>query len=165
MRLFVIADTHFGHAKIIQYENRPYETVEMMDADMITRWNARVNEDDLVFHLGDFSLHGAVKTKEIARQLKGQKMLILGNHDRSRTVSFWLKAGFIRVFENAVEVENLILSHEPLKNSAKVNLHGHLHGQKPDPILIDGRHRCVSVELIDYTPLLVYESQHKTLMF
>lgn len=155
MKLFVIADTHFGHGKIIEYESRPYEKVEAMDADLIGRWNATVGENDFVLHLGDFSLHGAEKTREIIRQLKGQKMLILGNHDQSRSKSFWLKAGFIQVFKNPLELGNLIFSHEPLKNPGKVNFHGHLHGQKVDPEFNDAWHRCVSVELINYKPLLI----------
>ena len=39
MNRFLIADTHFGHDKIIQYEKRPLSSVEQMNRTIITNWN------------------------------------------------------------------------------------------------------------------------------
>ena len=56
--IFVTADHHFGHANIIEYTNRPFASVEEMDAALIAAWNERVTDYDLVYHLGDFTLEG-----------------------------------------------------------------------------------------------------------
>jgi len=51
-----------------------------MDRDIIDKYNSIVKENDLVYHLGDFSLSkGAVRS--ILPILKGHKILIKGNHD------------------------------------------------------------------------------------
>ena len=44
-RVFIIADTHFGHKKICQFEakTRSFATVEEHDAELVRRWNAPLN--------------------------------------------------------------------------------------------------------------------------
>jgi calcineurin-like phosphoesterase family protein len=38
---FFTADTHFGHVNMLRYCNRPFTSVEEMDAALIARWNRR----------------------------------------------------------------------------------------------------------------------------
>ena len=54
-RVFVIADTHFGHKRVIEFEAaaRPFATVEEHDAELVRRWNAVVKPKDTVWHVGD----------------------------------------------------------------------------------------------------------------
>jgi len=150
-RIFVVADTHFGHAKIIEYERRPFRTVEQMDAALVARWNEVVNDDDVVWHLGDVSVCGAERTRELVRALRGRKHLVLGNHDVSRTVTFWKKAGFLEVLEGPVRLFDFLLTHEALAEVEEglVNVHGHSHGSGR----IADRWACVSVELTGYRPV------------
>ncbi len=82
MTAFVTSDSHFGHTNIIKYCNRPFKSVEEMDAELQRRWNEIVTPDDVVYHLGDVCLRKSM-TSHWARELNGQKYLILGNHDRS----------------------------------------------------------------------------------
>lgn len=55
-KVYFIADLHFGHANIIEYCNRPFQSVEEMNEFMIQQWNKKVKKDDKVFVLGDFGL-------------------------------------------------------------------------------------------------------------
>ncbi|KKN85752.1 hypothetical protein LCGC14_0275570 [marine sediment metagenome] len=82
------ADQHFGHRNIIKFCNRPFESVEEMDAEMIRRWNAVVEPGDAVYHLGDFTMEGYAYAKEIFAQLNGRVRILslLWHHDRR-----WLK--------------------------------------------------------------------------
>ena len=71
MTIFFTSDTHFGHAKIIEYLNRPFATAEEMDEQLAVRWNEIVGEKDTVYHLGDFTLGGwqNAKLSQSAEQL------------------------------------------------------------------------------------------------
>lgn len=51
-----------------------------MDRTIIVNWNSRVTDRDDVYILGDFS-HKSEDSIQYLRQLKGQKHLIIGNHD------------------------------------------------------------------------------------
>jgi calcineurin-like phosphoesterase family protein len=77
------SDTHFSHANIIRYTNRPFTSVDEMNARLIERWNERVAPSDEVWHLGDLAL-GRDITRQIERtaRLNGRRRLVPGNHDR-----------------------------------------------------------------------------------
>ncbi|WP_261807568.1 metallophosphoesterase [Paenibacillus sp. N3.4] len=96
-RTFFISDHHFGHKPIIDFESRPFADVEEMTTTMISKWNAVVKKEDHVFHLGDFSFLNKEKTRDIVSQLHGYKFLILGNHDRGRSRSWWLDVGLTKL--------------------------------------------------------------------
>lgn len=151
--VFMISDHHFGHRSIIDYESRPFADVEEMTETMAAKWNAVVGRDDKVFHLGDFSFYNKEKTRTIVERLNGRKTLIMGNHDRGRSRSWWLDAGFDEVSEHPIVYAGFFfLSHEPMymnKHMPYVNIHGHIHGQKYE----SGQYVNVSVEHWDYTPV------------
>ncbi len=76
------ADHHFGHANIIRHCSRPFASAEEMDAVLIQLWNETVGPNDLVYHLGDFTLQPLDRFKAIARQLNGHLKIVPGSHDR-----------------------------------------------------------------------------------
>ena len=63
-KIYFTADLHFGHRTIIRYDDRPFRTVEEMDAAIIKNWNRKVNKDDVVYILGDISWYKSEKTVE-----------------------------------------------------------------------------------------------------
>ena len=152
---FFIADTHFGHKNIIAYENRPFRSVEEMDKHMMDKWNEVVNEKDDVYILGDFSYYDMELSKEILNTLKGNKFIILGNHDEG-TVKDYYDMGFKMVYDcPIVYQEYYILSHKPAyinPNMPYVNIFGHVHS---NPLYNDYSNQsfCVSVERIGYCPI------------
>lgn len=75
------SDLHFGHKRIIKFDNRPFSDVIEMDRVLIELWNNRVQQDDTVYILGDICYRSQHDAEWYLRQLKGHKILILGNHD------------------------------------------------------------------------------------
>ena len=131
--IFYTADTHFGHQNIIRFCDRPYETIESMDRDLIERWNSKVTGSDTVYVLGDMFFR-AENPGEILSSLKGKKHLIVGNHDGS-----WMsKVDLGSYFKSVSLMEEIsggsvgiTLCHYPLltwKHAKRTYMiHGHIH--------------------------------------
>lgn len=83
--IYFTSDQHHGHTNIIKYSNRPFETLEEMDDEIIEKYNKVITNKDIVYFLGDFSFYDDDKTKQIFKRYNGTKHLILGNHDEKRT--------------------------------------------------------------------------------
>ena len=82
-KIFFTSDLHFGHENIIRFDNRPFKTVEEMDAELIKRWNNKVSKEDLVYVLGDMIWKTENnEAHKLIKSLNGQIILIKGNHDR-----------------------------------------------------------------------------------
>ena len=81
MKVFIISDTHFNHANIIKYCNRPFKDTKEMYEAMIKNWNETASNNDIVIHLGDFGLGNKEYIASIIKRLNGKKILIMGNHD------------------------------------------------------------------------------------
>lgn len=80
--IYFTSDTHFGHANIIKYCERPFKDTDHMDETIIANWNRTVSPDDTVFHLGDVALGNIDKSLACVSRLNGYKICVLGNHDR-----------------------------------------------------------------------------------
>lgn len=155
-KTFFISDPHFGHERMLAYENRPFNNIKELDETLIKNWNKVIKNEYQVFVLGDISFYGKDKTKEIIQQLNGRKFLILGNHDRSHSTKYWKEVGFEDVSKYPILFENwFILSHEPRYEIADkklyYNIHGHLHshGSAYQPEIFYN----VCVERNNYTPV------------
>lgn len=142
-KVFLTSDTHFHHANILKYCNRPFATVEEMNEAIINNWNSVVGEDDHVYHLGDFCFGGVGKLNSIImpdengkKKLNGHIHLILGNHDPDRIS----KSDYSDFFEEITYQKYLILdgwsvflNHFPFLDFSNnydtkvIQLHGHIH--------------------------------------
>lgn len=155
-KIHFIADPHFGHQKIIEYENRPFSSAEEMDEVLINNWNRSVKKLEKVFVLGDFAISNKKRIKELVECLNGYKILIFGNHDRCYSYSWWKTSGFEEVIKYPVLYEEkYILSHEPvelLEGTPFINIYGHVHNH-PSHENITDRSFCVSAERIGYAPI------------
>lgn len=154
MKVFLYSDPHFGHSNIIEYESRPFDNVEQMNETLITNWNETVSSEDMVYVLGDISFYNFSKTEEIIKGLNGRKRLLLGNHDRHRSLTWWKNTGFEEVYEYPICYGGFYwFSHEPMyinSHMPYVNVHGHIHGQKYE----SKQYVNVSVEHTNYAPVL-----------
>jgi calcineurin-like phosphoesterase family protein len=143
-RIFVTADTHFGHAEAISIFGRPFGSADEMDDAMVAAINDSVGAKDILVHLGDFmgpcewdtkarrraeSLRAAIRCKRI--------YLVRGNHDPAG------EKRFDALFEGVCDVvsargiagtdERIVLFHYPISQwqgrpNGGFHLHGHVHG-------------------------------------
>ena len=133
--VFLIADTHFGHANICKFVNydgskvRPWENVEEMDEAMVERWNLVVRPFDKVYHLGDVAI--AKRSLVTLSRLNGKKVLIRGNHDIFNLKDY---TPYFYDIRGSHKLNNFVLSHIPVHPATITNrwcagnVHGHLHG-------------------------------------
>ena len=125
--IYLIADLHINHEKIIQYCNRPFSSVNEMNEVLIGNWNDTISEDDKVFFLGDFICGPSkdILAKNVFDILNGKKIFLRGNHDRSvKSIKFVEKP--IRFEYRGVKI---ICTHEPIDGyfPEDINIHGHIH--------------------------------------
>lgn len=153
---YFISDTHFGHRRIIDLCYRPFSTVENMDEHMIQEWNKVVTKDDTVVHLGDFAFYGKETVGKIVSRLNGKIELVLGNHDRGHSLTWWRECGFHRVYDKPVVYDDyFICSHEPLAWPPAYpffSLHGHVHDRE-DMAPFTLKTFNVGVDVNDFKPV------------
>lgn len=153
------SDTHFGHAKVIEYCNRPFANIQEMDKELIKRWNSKVKSRDLVWHLGDFALASKEYVAKIVSQLNGEIRLIKGNHD-TRSSQWFRDIGFAVVYDYPIIYEEfIVLSHEPMPfipSAGMINLHGHIHNSLMFQTWGE-RCACMCVERHNYAPVHIKE--------
>lgn len=155
---FFISDTHFFHANILKFTGdddkriRPFDSLEEMHEFMIEKWNSVVKDNAYVYHLGDvtFQYHGAFNN--LMSRLKGQKRLIVGNHDKIWNPSLQMHFQKVDLWKGFKE-GNFTASHFPLRleslRDGAFNVHGHIHQR----MMEDPHYINVSVEVRDYTPV------------
>ena len=116
--VWIYSDTHFNDKDLAAgVKSRPSAE------EHLKLINSKVGKKDTLILLGD------VGDIEIARRLKGYKILIAGNHDAGMSN---YKDVFDEVYAGALIVgEKLILSHEPVDVPWAFNLHGHVHSGEP----------------------------------
>lgn len=141
---YYISDTHFGHISALNFDGRPWNTIEEETEGMIERWNSVVTPQDTVWILGDFCYKTtSEKAREIGLCLNGHKHLILGNHDQKNAE--WYKDVFeewvpYKEIQDVVHEDgsprnhhrNVVMSHYfiPFYHRARqlgFMLHGHTH--------------------------------------
>ena len=153
MTTYVIGDTHFNHKNILKFaaEERPFATLEEHNNELIARWNSVVDDEDTVYHLGDFALGYKTNPQEYLSQLKGRKILIAGYHDVYWTTQQWLDWGFEEV-RGCVEYSSHILTHIPVHRSQAERFSGNIHGHLHSNSLGDPWYFCASAEHTDLKP-------------
>lgn len=155
-RVWFTSDTHYNHANICkgttQWDRegdnhfRDFETLEKMNSVLVNNINTLVNEDDILFHLGDWSFGGFDSIAKFREQIVCKNIhLILGNHDHHIGNN---RDGVAELFSSVHQYLNLsikwpdgtgkheganfILMHYPIASwdglgRGAYHLHGHVH--------------------------------------
>ncbi|WP_209602246.1 metallophosphoesterase family protein [Sinorhizobium kostiense] len=141
--IYFTSDTHFGDARVLRIDRRPFSNMVEHDAALIANWNSAVSPDDEIWHLGDFASKRGRFAEDLLSRLNGRKHLIIGNNDTAETImaAGWQSAQHYA--ELMIDGQLLILCHYPFRTwnqmgKKSVNLHGHSHGRlKPMPRQFD----------------------------
>ncbi len=143
MKIFT-SDLHFRHKRIVEFTNRGLECKSQQEHDkwLIDLWNKEVSAGDTVYHLGDFCFSkNYEEICSILNQLKGQIIMIKGNHDNRQYMNRLYIDGYIAGFFEYKEINiqeiPAVLFHFPISSWHKqghgsLHLHGHCHGNHRD---------------------------------
>ena len=136
-KIYFTADSHFSHENIIKYCKRPFKNVEENNEEIIRRWNEKVPEDGIMFHLGDVAFGSVEDVDNILNRLNGKIYLVIGNHDWRRIVNQhkWRFELMTQQINMKIGKRHIILNHYPMLafsgawrgEDATYQLFGHVH--------------------------------------
>lgn len=184
------SDHHFGHENILKYTDRDFDSIDFMNQKYIWNWNHVVKPQDVVFHLGDFTLRDSSFAKDIFPVLNGI-VFVLSNkehHDR-----FWLPEEEFWFGESNYTSRSgkrvvllpplvslgspqypneqgypltIVLCHYPLevwdrKHYGSIHLHGHIHDEEHHDHQKMERRINVGVDFTDGYPVSLDEVLEK----
>lgn len=158
MNIFFTADTHFNHKNIVRgtsewgdvhgQQVRNFDTLEEHNQVLGNNINSVVKENDILYHLGDWSFGGAESIIEFMNQLQCKNIhLILGNHDHHiANPNKPYKKLFTSVNQYLVKKINgqhMFLCHYAMRTWDKAAhgvwmLYGHSHGSLSEYIQLAG---------------------------
>ncbi|MGH6818982.1 MAG: metallophosphoesterase family protein [Methylovirgula sp.] len=155
MAVFFTSDTHFGEARRIKVDKRPFTSVAQHDKTLIARWNSAVGRKDEIYHLGDFTnAKDPERVAELLAALNGRKHLLIGNNDSKATIvnKAWASVGHYAEIE--VDGKLLILCHYPFRTwhnmgKGSIDHHGHSHGKLKEAT----RQYDVGVDVFGFRPV------------
>jgi calcineurin-like phosphoesterase family protein len=153
-KLWFTSDTHYNHANICSSTTkwsdpvtcREFKSLEHMNAHLVGNINEMVGQDDILFHLGDWSFGGFEQIELFRNQIVCKNVhIITGNHDHHIENN---KEGIQSLFSSVNKYLNLVVKYNvgtPLMGDARfalmhfpiaswdnmargaIHLHGHVH--------------------------------------
>jgi len=168
-KLWFTSDTHYNHTNICRgvskwkdfngnvpiKQTRDFNTLEDMNDVIVKSINSVVGENDILFHLGDWSFGGFENIVEFRNRILCKNIhLILGNHDhhieRNKDNIQRLFSSVNQYLRLSVSGYEFILMHYPIAswhnmNDNVIHLHGHVH-LPPDKKLSQGKAMDVGVD-------------------
>lgn len=137
--IYLYSDPHFG-------DELMSESRGITDEQQLTNIRKKIGKNDTIIFLGDIGDPTPLK------RIKGYKILIMGNHDKGASK---YKDYFDEIYEGPLFISSkLLLSHEPIKYSYALNIHGHDHGAR-NQINLNNYNVCA--EFINFTPISLKE--------
>lgn len=138
MSIFFTSDLHLGHRNAIKHCNRPFDSVEQMNNNLISNINNIVGLNDKLYILGDFTAYGVKRGDGIRfrEQIVCKNVyLIYGNHDKDYQECHCFQ-GLYHYHEVKTDQGKVICFHYPIhvwnhKHHGSLHLHGHQHN-KPE---------------------------------
>jgi len=171
-RIFFTSDSHYNHSNICSAtsnwgddsKTRDFKSLDHMNATLVDNINSMVGENDVLFHLGDFSFGGFDKIGEFRSRILCKNIhLVLGNHDHHiernkdgirslfASVNHYVSLDLRRSGKRSeMDKISMILCHFPIAswdgmNDGRIHLHGHVH-LAPYHKIAEGRAMDVGVD-------------------
>lgn len=153
--IWFTSDTHFGHKNIVrgcsEWKNktscRPFDTLKDHDNTIIDNINKYVKRNDILYHLGDFSMGGKENVWKYRDMINCNNIhLCTGNHDihiikNSSIMSRDKKAKELfstvqPIIYKKIGKTNIVMCHYAFRtwdkgNHGSFQLHGHSHNSLP----------------------------------
>lgn len=125
MKYYLLSDTHFGHAMLIDKGLR-----EEGFEEKILKGLTILGGDDILIHLGDVCI-GRDEYWHSKIPIGFKKILVRGNHD-NKSDTWYYNNGWDMVcdaFQLNKFDKKILFTHEPIPNhKCDINIHGHWHG-------------------------------------
>jgi calcineurin-like phosphoesterase family protein len=188
-KIWFTSDTHYDHKNICrattQWKDsdnltRDFKSLDQMNDELVFWINNRVGQDDILFHLGDWSFNGFENIRKFRERIVCKNVhLILGNHDHHIERN---KDNIQSIFSSVNEYLSLdvkwdlnqtqmmlktpnsarfVLMHYPIAswngmNDGVIHLHGHVHLPKHLRVA-DGKAMDVGVDGNNMDPISMDE--------
>ena len=162
-RVFFTSDLHLGHKNLS--ERIRNMTVEESDNLIISNWNKIITKRDIIYVLGDLVMEKYSLIENYIKQLKGNIIIIGGNHDDLRCCKEYMRLGIPTL--GCLEYKGYVCTHIPVaitevKNMYRGNIHGHLHKNLKKTNYLPNRYYYnVNTEFHNYTPKLFLEIERE----
>ncbi|CAM0110579.1 phosphoesterase [Vibrio phage 234P6] len=141
VRAWVTSDLHFGHANVMKFcpKTRPFNSVHELNVAMIIEWNSKVGDNDVIFHLGDFTFTKDERViSGILAMLNGIHIFIGGNHDQG--LRRMAAKGLVELYDYLEVLDGndmIVMSHYLMRawnrnHRGSTHMYGHCHGSIPD---------------------------------
>lgn len=182
-KIFFTSDSHYHHSNLCSAttkwtgnsKTRDFKSLDHMNSVLVSEINNRVGENDILFHLGDWSFGGFDKVQEFRSRIVCKNIhLILGNHDHHiernkegirslfSSVNHYVSLD-LRIPSGGQEMKkySMILCHFPIAswdgmNDGRIHLHGHVHLQ-PHNKIAEGRAMDVGADGNSMVPYSIEE--------
>ena len=138
---YYTSDLHLGHENILK-QRTMFTDIEEMNSFLIEKWNKKINNNDEVYILGDFSYRSKTPVHKYLEKLKGKKHLIVGNHDADwlKKISVEDKSKYFLSIEHMKVLKTnkikITLCHYPMLSYPQARrgymIYGHIHNNTGD---------------------------------
>lgn len=122
---FFTSDWHVGHEKSIEYDKRPFKDVDHMHRVLVNNYNSTVPEDGICYFLGDMGVTDRLALYKIMSELRGTKVLVMGNHDKGLNAMYGVGFDVVTYSASLVIANRLVtMTHCPLRGLFREDVTG-----------------------------------------
>lgn len=159
-RVYFAADLHIGHKNIANFRTQ-FSSAEEHDEVVMDNILSTVTKRDKLYLLGDIAFTD--ESLDRIDSIPCQKVLILGNHDTelNRGITFQ------KIVDTYDEIHSLSiykgywLTHCPIHPQEIRKKRGVIYGHTHSHFIDDTQYQCVSLEHINYRPIVWSELEER----